>query len=152
MSHDEALPGGRRFWIGVAFGGAVVAVALFELATSLTLPRLFNASLFLGAAGLGHDALWGPVIVLGGLATMRLPAWMRMPVRFGLAFSALLVLFAWPELRGYVGHARNPSAVPLDYQRNVSLTLLALWLLIAGACIYRRTLSVRRARPEPGVA
>ena len=139
-------PGGRRFWLGVAVGGAVVAVALFELATSLTLGRLFNLSLFLGASGIGHDAIWGPAIVLGGIVTLRLPRWGRLPVRLGLALSALLVLFAWPELHGYVGHARNPSADPLDYQRNVAWTLSILWIVVAATCLYRRTVTLRRSR------
>ena len=145
MTHAERLPGGRRFWLGVAVGGATVAVALFELATTLKLSSLLNLALLLGASGIGHDALWGPAIVVGALLTVRLPAWMRGPVRLALVLSALLVLFAWPELHGYRGHARNPSAGPLNYQRNVLLTLLVLWTSVGAVCAYRRV-GLRRAR------
>ncbi len=145
MTQAEHLPGGRRFWLGAVTGAAIVGVALFELATTLKLSSLFNLALVLGGSGVGHDALWAPAVVAVALLTRRLPEWVRGPVRLGLVLTAVLLLFAWPELHGYAGHARNPSAGPLDYHRNVSFTLLVLWATIGGVCTYRKV-QLRRTR------
>ena len=50
------------------------------------------------------------------------------PVRLGLATTGLLVLYAWPLVRGYGRSESNPSALPLDYSRNLVVSLLVIWL------------------------
>ncbi len=100
---------------------------------------------FFGAAGIAHDLVWAPVLVAGALATRKLPVSARRTVRVALFVSAGLVLFAAPVLHGYAGRARNPSALPLDYTRNVMALLIALWAGVAATLLLR--VAGRRRRP-----
>lgn len=142
-SHAE--PGGRAFWLSAVAGAGIVAFGLNGLVTNLRSARVINALGFVAASGVGHDAIWAPLLVLGALATRRVPVIARRPVRVGLAASVVLVLFAVPLLHGYDGRSSNPSAVPLAYGRNTVLTLAAIWLVVGGVC-FARTARDRRAR------
>lgn len=123
--------GGKLFWAGVAVGAGVVAYGVIGLIDNTRTARLPSVAAFLLGAGIAHDFVWAPAAVALGALTLRLPASTRAPVRVGLALTALLLLFTWPELHGYAGHARNPSALPLDYSRNVAATLIVLWIGVA---------------------
>lgn len=124
--HHEA-PGGFVFWTGMAIGAATVAFGLRGVLLDLRATRIANLSLFFGASGIAHDALWAPLLVVGGLVTRRIPQRCRRPLRVALALSLGLILFAWPVLAGPSTKVRNPTVLPLDYGRNLLLTLAALW-------------------------
>ena len=124
-------PGGFTFWAGMAIGAATVAFGLRGILTDLRPMRIVNLSLFLGASGVAHDAVWAPLLVLGALATRRMPEPTRRPVRVALAFSAALALFAVPLLAGPSTAVRNPTVLPLDYSRNLVVVLAAIWMLAA---------------------
>jgi hypothetical protein len=53
------------------------------------------------------------------------------PVRLGLATTGLLTLYAWPLVRGYGRAASNPTALPLDYSRNLVVSLIVTWTAVA---------------------
>ena len=89
-----------------------------------------NGAWFIGA-GIVHDALLAPVFVLVGFATTRVPHAARTPIRLALAASALLTVFAWPLVQGWGRRAANPSALPLDYGRNLVVSLVAIWFVTA---------------------
>ena len=87
---------------------------------------------------LAHDALIAPVVTVGGIALAHfLPPWLRGPVRGGLAISGIVVLFAWPMLRGYGRHELNDSILPLDYGRNIVIVLGVIWVAAAGMAVVR---------------
>jgi hypothetical protein len=52
------------------------------------------------------------------------------PVCIGLATTMLLVLYSWPLVRGYGRTDSNLSALPLDYGRNLAVTLMVLWVCV----------------------
>lgn len=132
-----AGPGGPLFWATGAIGTTTVVVALAKLRAESSPTGLTSAMQYLLGAGVAHDALWAPVVVLCGLVTLAVPTWARVPVRIGLAFTALTALFAWPEVRGYGARARNPSMLPLDYGRNQAVILALVWIGVSVAIIVR---------------
>ncbi len=144
-SGPSHAPSGAAFWSGLIVGGAIIAFGVRGLLMNLRLNRVINLATFFGASGIAHDALWAPLLVGGGLATMKLPVSIRRTVRIGLFLSAALVLFAAPLLHGYDGRDSNPSALPLAYGRNTSILLIGLWAVVAVAAV--RQVRIRRATP-----
>jgi hypothetical protein len=130
-------PGGPLFWSGAAVGLAVVVFATVNLVSASSGPRLRSVATFVLGAGVVHDALWAPAAVAIGAATLVAPRWTRTPLRVGLALSALLLLFTWPEVRGYGRRPRNPSVLPLDYGPNLVAVLAVIWLGVAGVVAAR---------------
>ena len=146
MSDEEVeTRRGPSFWIGLVVGAAVMAYGLVGLlgASAATQPRNLGA-FFLGA-GIVHDAIVAPVVVLVGWLIARvLPPFVRPPVWFALASSGLLVAFTWPLVRGWGRRSANPTLLPLDYGRNVVIGLVVIWV-VALADIARRLVIRRRA-------
>lgn len=144
MTTPELATGGRLFWASATVGAATCAIAVYNLARSVRPHSLVSAVSFLGGAGVAHDFVWAPAVVLVGFASRRLPEVARRPVRMGLAVSAVTLLFVIPELHGRGRHPRNPTVLPLDYARNVTATLLAVWCIVVVTVVVRR---VRRGAP-----
>jgi hypothetical protein len=130
-------PGGIGFWIGMFAGASIVAFGVRGLLTHLRPTRIVNLSVFFGASGVFHDAIWAPLLVAGGMATRRLPLRMRRPIRVCLVLSLALVAFVVPELAGPSTRVRNPTVLPLDYRRNLAATLVVIWC--CGAVVVART-------------
>jgi hypothetical protein len=138
---DEAggvvtAPGGRRhggpvFWLALVPGWLIIAWAVRGVWRQRggTVPRGF-ARWFLGA-GLVHDLLWLPAVLVVGWGTRRSPAAVRWPVQAGLATSAVLTVFAWPLLRGYSRRASNPTVLPLRYGTAFATVLAIVWAAVA---------------------
>jgi hypothetical protein len=105
-----------------------------------TVPRGF-ARWFFGA-GLVHDLLWLPAVVVVTVATRHLPSGIRWPVQAGLATTAMLTVFSWPLLRGYSRRSSNPSVLPLQYGTAFATVLGIVWagvaLVIALSVVRRR--------------
>ena len=103
---------------------------------------------FVGVA-IVHDAFVAPAVFgVAWLAGRLLPRRAVVPVRLGLASTALVTLYAWPLVRGYGRAASNPTALPLDYRRNLVISLVAIWIAVAvwtGAAVPRRALAARAA-------
>jgi hypothetical protein len=86
-----------------------------------------------------HDAVWATGVVLAGWVTARhLTPAVRVPVRVGLATSALLALLTWPQVRGYGERPATPSALPLDYARNAAVAFGVIWVAVAVSVALRR--------------
>jgi hypothetical protein len=141
MSEDEEATGPSwSFWVGLAVGTAVMAYGIVGLlgASAVTRPRNF-ATWFLGA-GIVHDAVFAPLVVLVGWLTLRVvPGIARNPVRVALGFSVLLVAVTWPLVRRWGARSANPSLLPLDYGRNVVVGLVLIWLVTAAVVVIRLT-------------
>ncbi len=137
---------GLTFWIGLVIGVAVMAYGLKGLlgASAATQPPDL-AKFFIGA-GIFHDAVFAPIVVIVGWLTLRvLPPVARNPVRIALALSVVLVVFTWPLVRRWGARESNPSLLPLDYGRNVVVGLITIWVVTAVAVAVRFVL----ARREP---
>lgn len=142
---DRGGPGGLRFWASMAVGATVTAYASIQFWSASSDRARSSTARYLLGAGLAHDLIWAPAVVVMAAATSFLvPAPARRPVRIGLAFSALLVLVSWPAVRGYGRRSNNPSLLPLDYTRNLLLLLGLVWLTVLVAVTGRRRRTRRR--------
>lgn len=65
-----------------------------------------------------------------------LPARVRAPVEVGLIVSGVVVLFAWPFLRGYGLRPDNPSALPNDYAAGLAGVLGGVWLVCSALTLW----------------
>jgi hypothetical protein len=131
------------FWAGALVGATIVGWAGWELWQASGDRARSSTARFVVGAVVVHDLVWAPAVAaVLAATTVLLPGWARRPVRLGLAFSALLVLISWPEVRAYGRRARNPTLLPLDYGRNLLLLLAVVWLLVGAALAW----SARAAR------
>jgi hypothetical protein len=127
--------GGPLFWIALVPGWLIIAWAVRGVWRQRggTVPRGF-AHWFLGA-GLVHDLVWLPAVVVAAVATRRLPASVRWPVQAGLATTAVLTAFSWPLLRGYSRRASNRTVLPLEYGTAFATVLAVVWVAVAVAVV-----------------
>jgi hypothetical protein len=139
--------GGPAFWLALVPGWLIIAWAVRGLWRQRggTVPRGF-ARWFLGA-GLVHDLLWLPAVVVVAVATGRLPASARWPVQAGLATTAVLTAFSWPLLRGYARRPSNPTVLPLEYGTAFATVVAVVWVVVAVAVVVPL---VRRRRRRAG--
>lgn len=132
MADEErpAPPRGAAFWLGLLVGSAIIAYGAHGLFSDAPATNPRNLAVWFFGAGLLHDLVVAPVAFVLAWALGRvLPPPARRPVQLALAASALLVLFTWPVVRGYGRDAAIPSALPLDYTRNLVGALVAIWVV-----------------------
>ena len=135
----------------------VVVIGYGALGSLLDLGgRLGGVLLFLVAVLVLHDGVWLPlVLVVGALFERFVPARHRGPIRVGLIAAAALTVAGLPLALGLGRTADNPSALPLDYGRNLALVLLAVALTTGlamaratGLAMARAALVLRRNRKD----
>jgi hypothetical protein len=139
---------GRRWWAGLAAGGAVMAWGLLGLVrqAASTMPPAWAAWLLVTL--LVNDLLLLPAAFAVARLTGLAPAPWRPAVRAALAVSAVLVVLTLPAVLGG-GRSTQPgnaSVLPGDYPRALALLVAGVWA-VAGAWVLARAL--RRARAGP---
>jgi len=99
-------------------------------------------------AAVVHDVVVAPVAVAVGWAVVRFaPRWLKAPLQSALLLSAVVVAVSWPALRGYGRVASNPTYLPRDYARGLTVTLAVVWIACGGWVVGR--LIRRRSAPGP---
>jgi hypothetical protein len=84
--------------------------------------KLGGVVLFLIVVLVAHDGVWLPLVLLAGtLLKAR-----RTPVRVAAIVATALTMVALPLALGLGRSADNPSALPLNYGRNLVLVLLGV--------------------------
>jgi hypothetical protein len=92
----------------------------------------FELARWVVASDLVHDVIAAPIAVaVAWLVGRWLPAPARAPVRWALATSAVLVLIAWPFVRGYGRNPTIPSLLNRNYATGLGAYLAAVWVLAA---------------------
>lgn len=142
----QRSPSGPFFWTCLVAGAGIVGYGLAGAWADRADTRPADLVVWLAGSGLVHDALVAPAVVVAALATRWLPVVARLPVRLGLASSALLTLLFWPVVRGWGRSPSVPSALPLDYGRNLLLALAGVWLAVGVAVMARVGARVVRSR------
>lgn len=137
MSGPERTPSGPFFWAGLIAGAGIAGYGVAGAWADRADTRPADLVVWLAGSGVLHDALIAPVVVAAALATRWLPVAARLPVRLGLALSALLTVVFWPVVRGWGRSPSVPSALPLDYGRNLAVVLALIWLAAAAAVVVR---------------
>ena len=146
--HGVEAPGGPSgrgtlFWVGLAGGWAVIAWGVMGALGNRIDTNPPHLAAWVLSALVVHDAVWATGVVLAGWVTARcLAPTERVPVRVGLAATALLALLVWPQVRRYGERPATPSALPLDYARNATLAVATIWVAVAVAAAV-----ARRRRP-----
>ncbi|MBB5788552.1 hypothetical protein [Jiangella mangrovi] len=134
----QRSPSGPFFWSCLVAGAGIAGYGLAGAWGDRADTRPADLVVWLAGSGVAHDALVAPALIVAALATRWLPVAARLPVRLGLALSALLTLLFWPVVRGWGRSPSVPSALPLDYGRNLLLTLAVVWLAVGAAVVARR--------------
>ena len=124
-------PRGATFWLGAAIGWTLIAYGVrgvFIDANATQPAQLF--AWVLGAAVI-HDAVFAPVVL--GVAWLISRVANRAAanaIKLGLATSGVLILFSWGLVRGYGRRRTLPSALPLNYGRNLLITIAVIWTAV----------------------
>jgi hypothetical protein len=128
----------RWFWLGAGGGLAFIVAGVRGLLHDRAATQPSDLVKWLLGAGIVHDAVIAPIAVLAAWITRRaVPAPARSPIRLGLAATALLVVLTWPLVQGWGRRTTNPSALPLDYGRNLLATLVVLWTVVIVVAVVR---------------
>ena len=143
MSQRPSPPDGW-FWAGLVIGVGFVAAGVRGLLHDRAATQPTDLVKWLLGAGVVHDAVIAPLVVAGAWITGRvlLPR-ARTPVRLGVIATAMFTVLFWPLVQGWGRRATNPSALPLDYGRNLVAVLAAIWLTVL-VSITVRTWRARR--------
>jgi hypothetical protein len=138
ITENTSHPPDRWFWLGAAAGLAFIAAGLRGLLHDRAATQPSDLMKWLLGAGIVHDAVIAPIVVLAAWITGRaIPARARTPIRLGLAATALLIVLTWPLVQGWGRRTANPSALPLDYGRNLISTLAVLWAVVIVFAVVR---------------
>jgi len=93
---------------------------------------------------IAHDLVLVPIVLAVGAAVRRWTPRRVQPVLAGvLVVSGVLVLEAWPVLRGYGRAGDNPSILPRNYAVGLTVAVATVW--IAGIVIVAVRARWRRA-------
>ncbi|MDQ3384929.1 MAG: hypothetical protein M3503_02785 [Actinomycetota bacterium] len=154
---DDEYPSGypRAFWAGLLVGWAVIAIGIRGLLVNEDARMGTNPGgwvVLLVQSNLAHDLVLVPAVLLVGVLVARfVPAGVRAPVQGGLIVTGVIVLFAFPFVRGYGIKPDNPTILPQDYGRGLLIVLGVVWAVTAAVTIgRRRSHRVSGAAPAEG--
>jgi len=131
--HPETTTNPLGFLVGLALGAPLMAVGLRQVITRVRgLPQPLDIGRWFVGTLVVHDGLWLPVAVAIGWVTSRfVPAAARVPVRVGLAMSAVISLATLPVTRRYGAIPDNPSVDPGNAGRALVVVLAMVWVVVA---------------------
>jgi hypothetical protein len=141
---------GARFWICCAVGLAAMVYGAAGFLDRAPFSVGTTVVAWVVGADLLHDLVIAPLVcVIGFVLAGRLPQLLRWPVRAAALTSAVVLVVAYPALRGFGRDTApgNRSVQPLDYPTAVATVLAVvwglalLWVLVAWLG--------QRSRPEP---
>ncbi|MGQ0615451.1 MAG: hypothetical protein ACT4PW_00415 [Acidimicrobiia bacterium] len=116
------------FWAGLVVGWVFIAIGLKGVLDNSGVTRPRELLVWFVGAGVVHEALFAPAAIAVGWLTARfVPVVARAPVRVALALTAVVVVVFWPLVRGYGRRPALPSALPLDYGRNLAFVVIVIW-------------------------
>jgi hypothetical protein len=85
-------------------------------------------------SAVAHDLVVAPLALAAGWTVNRwVPGPIRGPVQLGLFASAVMMLFAYPLVRGYGAIPSNPSALPRDYTTGLLMVLGVIWAAVTAS-------------------
>lgn len=146
---------GRAYWIALPIGVALMVFGIVGMVGDKGIATSVNIGAWLVAADVAHDLVLAPAACLIGAVIARvLPHWCRAPVQAALLTTGVLLIVAFPALRGY-GHDQvpdNPSVQPLDYTTATLTTLAVVWVGAASWATVRLASAGRGRRRPPSRA
>jgi hypothetical protein len=127
----------RVFWPMAAIGIAIMGFGVYGLFenSARTHPGQW-VRWFVGAA-IAHDFVLAPTVAIVGVVAARQgPSRYRAIVQGALLASGIVVLTAYPFVRGYGRRPDNPSVLPNNYVIGLLVVLGVIWV-VAGALAWR---------------
>jgi hypothetical protein len=127
---------GPLFWGSAAAGWALILWGVRGALRHRVDTRPGQLARFLIGGALAHDLVLAPLVLLAGVALARVVRGRpRAPVQAALFISGTLVLFSYPEVRGYAHRLNNPTSLPHDYAANLVLVVVAVVVATAVAAL-----------------
>jgi len=129
----EHRDGGRLFWVTTVVGWTIIAGAIVGAVSDHRDAQPLQLVRWVIGGALVHDLLWLPLVALAGVVLSRV-ARGRPPraIAWALATSAVLVVVAWPFVRGYGRQRGNPSLLPRDYAAGLAAYVAVIWIVALG--------------------
>jgi len=147
-SPDAVLRRGPLFWVSAVVGAAGVAWGLRGVFTHSLDTRPANLGKFFLGGVILHDAVFAPLVLAAGIGVaMAVPRRVRAQVQAGLIIIGCVVLFAYPEVRGYGLASNNPTSLPYNYAAKTATVVLAVVAAMVVAAIGHLFLR-HRTRPD----
>jgi hypothetical protein len=144
----------RGLLVGLAVGLPVIAYGMRGMLVDADRTHPAELSRWIVGAAVVNDALVVPVAMGAAWLARRItPARAWPPVRSGLLATGVVLLVAWPFVRGYGRDPTIPSLLERNYAVGVAAVIGATWVAvavwtavsIAVAIVLRR----RRGRRDP---
>ena len=136
---------GPLFWGSAVAGWALIGWGVRGALHHRIDTRPGQLARFLLGGALAHDLILAPLVLLVGVALARaVPGRWRAPVQAALFISGTMVLFSYPEVRGYAHVLRNPTSLPHDYAANLVVVVGVVIAGTAAVAIGRRFTASRR--------
>ena len=150
MSSSAGLHGrraGARFWLSAAAGWLIIGVGVRGIFQHTIDTRPASLARFVVGGALIHDLVVAPLVLLVALGITRaVPRWARSIVQAAVGVTAVLALFSYPLVGAYGRATRNPTSLPHNYTRNLTVVLGIVWAVAAVAVLVR----LRNRHPLPG--
>ena len=135
----------RREWPWLAAGGAMVAAGLAGLVADSHLTHPAASLTYVVGAAAAHDLVAAPLAFAAGRGLRRVvPKAVRPAVSSASWISAVVLLVAWPAVRGFGRLRTNATVLPRDYEEGLWLTLASVW---AATFLATTVVAVARRRP-----
>ena len=123
---------GATFWIGLTIGWALIAYGVRGVFVDASATQPVQLFAWVFGAAVVHDAVIAPLaLAVSWLLSRTLTRPTANALKVGLATSAVLTTFSWALVRGYGRRRTLPSALPLDYGRNLLVALAVIWVAVA---------------------
>ena len=155
MSELRGLPettSRRGLLIGLALGLPVIGYGIRGAVVDAADTHPPELARWVIGAALVHDVVVVPLAAAVALLARRFtPPHAWPPVRAGLAATAILVLVAWPFVRGYGRDPTNPSLLPRSYGAGLAAAIGIVWLAVAAWAAWRAIRSRTGSRPGRSV-
>jgi hypothetical protein len=138
---------GPAFWVSAAIGWVVIGIGLRGVFEHSIDTRPANLAKFVVGGALLHDLLIAPLVIVAAVLLARIvPGRARAVVQAALVISGVLAVFSYPLVRAYGLAANNPTSLPFNYARNLTIVLGVVWAVAAGVLLVR----LRKLGPTGG--
>lgn len=149
---DPGTTSTRGLVVGLVLGTPIIAYGIGGALVDADRTRPVELARWVVGAAVVNDLVLIPVALVVGWGARRLiPAPVWPIVRAGLLTTGVLVLVAWPFVRGYGVDPANPSLFPRDYGAGLLRAVAVVWVAtVLAAAVALTVRGRRRARAAPG--
>lgn len=142
---------GPVFWLSAAAGWVLILWGVRGALHHHVDTRPGQLVRFLLGGALAHDLVLAPAVLLTGVMIARgVRGRWRAPLQSALFMSATLVLFTYPQLRGYGRALRNPTSLPHNCAANLTAVVAGVVVGTAVVALVSASRLGGGASPTPG--